>query len=389
MVSMTTTDNSHSYVLQWAGRRVFLAVSLLIVLFTVPAGAQTPIVRRVGNDSVVVVAGEIYKAGSFHRAMLGKNYRDEWTTPITVPVLDLKTAHGGLKPTKEGGGKQAPSLRFVAPDSSEWVFRMVRKIHLVLGDEYRHTIIWYVVRDEGSASHPTAAIAAAPLFAVPGLLHATPKLYYMPDDPALGEFRKTFGGVLGMLEEYPEVPKSGKAFAGVEKIIDSDTLLARLNTDPQTRIDTRALLTARLMDMFLGDNDRHPDESAAQRTAWRRGQVLQGALGGGRHPWHRRRRSADGDAGRRRTRRCRTAVGQGSAVFLASLQPRRDKRDSNLSARRQRSRDGDRNGGQQHSGTHHRWQRYQYIRRSFRGRWEKEPDKVLRCRHRQQRQIRP
>src|SRR5207237_5980143 len=58
----------------------------------------------------------------------------------------------------------------------------------------------------------------------------------------------------------PTVPKSGRAFAGAEKIIDSDTLLERLNADPQTRIDTRALLTARLMDMLLGDNDRHPDQ---------------------------------------------------------------------------------------------------------------------------------
>jgi len=223
------------------------------------ASAQTSATRDVSKDTVVI-AGEIYKAGSLHRALLGKNYRQEWTTPIAVPVLDLKTAHGGLTPKKEGGGKQAPSLRFVAPDSSEWVFRLVRKIHLVLGDEFRHTVIWYIVRDEGSASHPTGAIAAAPLYAIPALLHATPKLYYMPDDPALGEFRKTFGGVLGMLEEYPEVPKSGKAFAGAERIIDSDTLLARLNTDPQTRIDTRALLTARLMDMLLGDNDRHPDQ---------------------------------------------------------------------------------------------------------------------------------
>ena len=245
---------------QRTGCRALLVVAGLMLAAPGRTVAQTTVVRRIGNDTVVVIAGEIYKAGSFHRALLGKNYREEWTTPITVPVLNLRTAHGGLTPTKEGGGKQAPSLRFVAPDSSEWVFRLVRKIHLVLGDEFKHTVIWYIVRDEGSASHPTGAIAAAPMYGTPRLLHATPKLYYMPDDPTLGEFRKTFGGVLGMLEEFPEVPKSGKAFAGAEKIIDSDTLLARLNADPQTRIDTRALLTARLMDMLLGDNDRHPDQ---------------------------------------------------------------------------------------------------------------------------------
>src|SRR5256714_15655834 len=114
--------------------------SALTVTGVAPARAQTPVIRRIGNDSVVVIAGEIYRAGSLHRKLLGNNYREEWTTPITVPVLDLRTLHGGLHPTKEGGGVQAPSLRLVAPDSSEWVFRLVRKLHTALGPAFNHTI---------------------------------------------------------------------------------------------------------------------------------------------------------------------------------------------------------------------------------------------------------
>jgi hypothetical protein len=216
--------------------------------------------RRSAGPDTVVVAGEIYKAGGFHRLLLGDNYRDEWTTPIRVPVLDLRTLHGGLTPTKEGGGMQAKSLRFVAPDSSEYVFRQVRKTDLILTDQFRHTIIWYIVKDEGSASHPTGALAAAPVLATAGVLHPTPKLYFMPDDPLLGEFRKTFGGILGMLEEYPTVPKKGVAFADADKIIDSDELLDDINKDPKNQVDARAFLTARLVDMLLGDNDRHPDQ---------------------------------------------------------------------------------------------------------------------------------
>ena len=41
------------------------------------------------------------------------------------------------------------------------------------------------------------------------------------------------------------------------KIIDSEELLQLLNSDPRQRVDARALLTARLMDMFLNDWDRH------------------------------------------------------------------------------------------------------------------------------------
>jgi hypothetical protein len=239
------------------------ALAVAAMLSAVPqsnARAQTKVIRRIGTDSVVVVPGDIYAAGGFHRWLLGNNYRDEWTTPITVPVLDLKSFHGGLVPTKEGGGMQAKSLRFVAPDSSEFVFRQVRKTNLSLSDEYKHTIIWYIFRDEGSASHPTGAIAAAPMLTVAGVFHPSPGLYYMPDDPLLGEFRKDFGGILGMVEEYPSVPKKGKAFVDADKIIDSEELLDAINKDSDNQIDARDFLTARLVDLLLGDNDRHPDQ---------------------------------------------------------------------------------------------------------------------------------
>src|SRR3954467_728066 len=72
--------------------------------------AQSNPVRSAGGDSVTVVPGAIYGAGGFHRFILGDNYRDEWTTPIKVPVLDLKSFHGGLTPEKEGGGMQAKNL---------------------------------------------------------------------------------------------------------------------------------------------------------------------------------------------------------------------------------------------------------------------------------------
>jgi len=239
-----------------------LLIAAFSFLISAPTSAQvkTRVVRRIGDDTVVVIAGESFRAGSLHRTILGDNWRDEWTTPIKVPVLNLATVHGGLKPTKEGGGFQAPNLRFEAADGSEWVFRMVKKVRTILGPEYDHTLIEYIVRDEGSASHPTALLAAAPLVTTAGVLHPTPKLYYMPDDPALGEHRKTFAGVLGELEEHPSVPDKGRAFANADKIIDTDTLLGRINTDAKTRIDARQLLTARLLDLMMGDNDRHPDQ---------------------------------------------------------------------------------------------------------------------------------
>ncbi len=237
-----------------------LALTAVVLISPLNLWSQGTSSPTVGNDTVVVTPGSDYAAGGFHRKLQGNNYRDLWTTRLRVPVLDLRSFAGGLKPFKIGGGKQAKSLRLVTRDSAEYVFRPVHKTQLSLPDEFRHTIIWSIFRDQGSASHPTSAAAATPMVNAAGLLHANPILVVMPDDPILGDFRKDFGGVFGWIEEYPSVPKDGPAFADAAEIIDSDELLERMNKDPQTQIDARAFLTATLVDMLLGDNDRHPGQ---------------------------------------------------------------------------------------------------------------------------------
>ncbi len=235
------------------------AICVVLVGSSVIANAQSS-TATIGTDSVMVAAGSDYAAGGFHRELLGDNYRDVWKSSIKVPVLDLKRFAGGLTPIKLGGGQQTRSLRFGAPDSSEWVFRSVHKGSNVLSKEFNHTVASYIVENYGSASHPTGNLPAAVLMQAADLLHPTPRLAIMPDDPALGKYRKEFAGMLGTIEEYPSVPKQGVAFADAKDIIDAEDLLKKINKNPKDRIDDRAFLTAVLMDLFLGDNDRHPDQ---------------------------------------------------------------------------------------------------------------------------------
>ena len=69
-----------------------------------PLGGQAP-ARSPGapaRGSATVTAGPQYGAGWLHRALLGAHYRNLWTTPIQVPVLDLAHFGGGLAPLKRG-----------------------------------------------------------------------------------------------------------------------------------------------------------------------------------------------------------------------------------------------------------------------------------------------
>jgi len=231
--------------------------TLLVAFQAEPAATQAPVTRHAGSDSVKATAGARYQAGGLTRVLLGDTYRDLWATPITVPVLDLRRFAGGLKPTKTGGGNQTRSLRFLAPDGSDYVFRLVDKDKLTMPSGLEGSVVESISRDQVSAHHPGAAVVAAPLLQAAGILHVSPILVVMPDDSLLGEFREDFAGKLGMIEAYPTKPDDAPGFAGAAQIIDSEELRGLLDKDPGQRIDTRAYLTARLMDTFLNDWDRH------------------------------------------------------------------------------------------------------------------------------------
>jgi hypothetical protein len=223
-----------------------------------PAGASA--------RDTTIIANKRFEAGSLHRFFMGDNYRDEWTTPIRVPFLDLRTFGGGLKPTETGGGFQTLNLRFEGQDGREYVFRPVRK-GVSLPEVYEGTIIWDLIADARSSLHPVSPLPGTPILAAAGVLHPFTRLFVMPDDPLLGEFREVFAGQLGTMEERPDDPKEGRGFAGAVKILDSKDLLERINTNPLDRVDARAVLTARLVDMLLNDNDRHPDQWAWARMS--------------------------------------------------------------------------------------------------------------------------
>ena len=207
-------------------------------------------------DSATIVPGRQYRAGGFKRTLLGSDYRMLWTTPIRVPILDLSRFAGGLTPFETGGGLQTRSLHLKNPAGREYHFRSVDKDGAgVLPEKLRETFVAGLVRDQTSSGHPAAGLVAEPLLRAVGILHAPASLVVMPDDPRLGEFREEFAGMLGTIEERPD-----SGFAGAREVLDSKELFERLIHDPENRVDAREFLTARLVDLILGDWDRHEDQ---------------------------------------------------------------------------------------------------------------------------------
>jgi hypothetical protein len=236
----------------WISLPARAAVASMLLLVAAAARGESASVR--------VAANPHYLATGLHRLLLGPNYRRLWATPIEVEMLDVHSFAGGLRPIKKGGGKQTKSLRFESGDGREFRVRLVDKDpESALPPEYRDTFVRWIAQDQISAANPAGPMIADRLEAALGLPHVDHKFVVIADDPALGEFRKEFGGALGILEEKPRLqPPATHGYEDVEKVYDWDEVWTRmLDQSPENRVDARQYLAARLLDMFIGDWDRH------------------------------------------------------------------------------------------------------------------------------------
>lgn len=208
------------------------------------------------------VAGARYEVNAPARFLAGSGWRDLWTLPVQVPVLDLGTFGGGLTPEREGG-RQSYTLHFDGADGRPYIFRSVDKfLHKeALPEDLRRTAVGDVVQDQISSLFPAAGLLVGPLYEALGLLHPTPTLMVMPDDARLGEFRERFAGMLGQMEENPnEGPDETPGFAGSRRIVGADRMVERLDESPDNRVHLPEYLAARLIQFMVGDTDRGSDQ---------------------------------------------------------------------------------------------------------------------------------
>jgi hypothetical protein len=245
--------------------RVFGIAAFSLFLAT-PLAAQLAAVAREQTvtappGTVRVAPGARYAAGGIHRWLFGAHYRRLWTTSLDVPVLDLPHFAGGLIATQRGGGFQTSSLRFRAGDGREFSFRSLDKDpSVLLPPELKGTVVNEILQDQTSAIHPAGALVVPLLLEAVGVPHTTPELVVLPDDPRLGEFRAAFAGMLGIIEERPGTDDDTRILPGARRVVSSDQLFARIEASADDQVDGRQLLAARLMDVFLGDWDRHRDQ---------------------------------------------------------------------------------------------------------------------------------
>ena len=255
-----------------------LPVAALLVAALSLAGADTAaaqagqrIFRSVpapGDTTHVAVPGGRFEKGGFGRWFYGSDYRQLWTTPLELPVLDLNAVGGGLSPMRPGGAGQSISLHFMGEDGRRYTVRSIDKDPSKrLLDELKDTVVEDVIQDLVSAHLPAAGLVVDALMEATGVLHAPHRLVVIPDDPRLESFREEYAGLIGTLQEHPsEAPGNEPGFAGSRRVSGTERLYEGLEESPCERVDARAYLKARMIDFLIGDSDRH-------RGQWRWGPV--------------------------------------------------------------------------------------------------------------------
>lgn len=241
---------------------------VLLVPLSLPSPARAEDDTVGSPDTRTVVVAPQYGAGVVRRWLWGAGYRGLYTSPVTLPVLDLGTFAGGLTPIVRVGAGETEALAFKGRDGRDYTFRpVVKNGKVLLPVDLRETLTRRLLIDEMAATHPAGPVVAPGLLEAAGVLHNEPRLVVMPDDPLLGEFRPVFANVVGDIEEWTGSP----GFSGTTETIDGAEMWRRLRASPEVRLDAAAYLRARLVDQLMGDWDRH-------RGQWRWARVQGEAL---------------------------------------------------------------------------------------------------------------
>ncbi|MBC7398786.1 MAG: hypothetical protein H7289_02485 [Mucilaginibacter sp.] len=241
-------------------------IAKLVIFFFILVFSSVAAVAQNNSDSIKIAAHAKYDHVSpARRVFFGQNYRKVWGLPVNLKVLHLATEKGGLKVTETGGGNQTRSLHLQDSAGNKYALRSVEKFpERALPKDERHTAKNDILKDAVTTSNPYSALIVPPLAEVLSIPHSDPQIVYVGDDEGLGEYRKDFAKQVYLFEQTEAAGK---------KVIKTEKVEAKLLEDNDNKIDQKLLLRARLLDIIMGDWDRHADQWRWQKTDLEKGNL--------------------------------------------------------------------------------------------------------------------
>ncbi len=214
---------------------------------TDPFAKYKDTVNRAANPKVSEIKG-------LAKMFMGENYRSEWKTPVNMKVLNLRKEKGGLTIVSLGGDPQSTSLRLKDVKGKEWTLRALNKnLTKTLPQSFQGSIVKPTVTEYNTASFPYASLVTPTLLTALGLQTPHAELFFVPDDPAFSFYRKLFAEKVCTLEER-------EASSDGSNTISTAKMFGKMIDENDHRPIQPLALRARLLDMVIGDFDRHFDQ---------------------------------------------------------------------------------------------------------------------------------
>lgn len=206
------------------------------------------------DTTTVAITPEFYQIKGLRKVFMGENYRKEWGTPVNMRVFNVNKEKGGFKLDGLGGGKQTLTLKLKDPNGKDWVLRSVNKNPgQTIPETFRGSFAKDLLNEIKSASFPYGALIVPGLTKPLGLMAPEPELFFVPDDPALGYYRELFANKVCMLEKRDPTLDGTEAHSTAKIFND-------MIDDNDHRAVQQDVLRARILDMVIGDYDRHFDQ---------------------------------------------------------------------------------------------------------------------------------
>lgn len=208
----------------------------------VPATNDTTLMRSVAPESSFI-------NGISNEGSLGRRYRLEWSVPVQAPTATIDQLHGGLMPLRSENVGAAHVLYLHNASGQMFALRPVRTYpERQLPEIYQNTIVSGFANDLASAYHPYAPLTVAPMTAAAGLPSAPVQLLFLPQHSALGPHAGDMGNGLYLLHQQPFSQRADTLY----DVVRTNRLLELLDSSAQYRVDEKAYLRSRLLDMLLG-----------------------------------------------------------------------------------------------------------------------------------------
>jgi hypothetical protein len=237
---------------------------LFFISFFIQNTSAQPHISHSQTDSVTRAVHPQFQVSGLSRFIFGSLWREAWTTPVNVEILNLDSSQGGFTfdsvVMRTHQGTMTRSFLYKDKEGNANTFTPIDQDSASsLPQELSVLLPRKIVEDQLSTLNPFAPLVVVPLLQAAGLPYRESRLVFLPDDAQVLKDSLQHERGLGLLEGPWRT-----SFTNVKplqsNLFETSSMLESLENNLHNKIDELQYLKSRLIDILLGDWDRSADQ---------------------------------------------------------------------------------------------------------------------------------